>query len=545
MIIDDQHYDIIIVGTGAGGGTLAQKLAPTGKRILVLERGDRMPLEEQNRANVDVFQKGRYRSPEQWYDEEGEPFSPQMNYAVGGNTKIYNATLMRMRERDFEAVTYQDGITPEWPIKYAEWELYYTQAEQLYQVHGDQQSDPTEPAHSKTYPYSAIDHPKLMEPIVKLIKAEGLHPTSLPTSLTRREDDPSGDAEVFGIDLALKYDNVTLRTAAIVTALHTNPTGTEIKAVQAEIRIDAQTGTQTDAQTNAQTGTGAAADTEIQKETFLFTADIVVLACGAVNSAALMLDSANEKHPDGLANGSGMLGRNLMKHLMTVIIERDATQNDGTFVPSISVNDYYWGDQRGYYDYPMGHIENSGGLLQDLIFAESPPLLSVLARFLPDEGLTRLAKRSIGWWAHTGVLPNPNNRVYWQTKSRYGRPKKKLRYEFTPNNLEAHDRLVYRWMGVLKDMENTGQELRQSTVYPRGESPIQVTGYQCGTARMGTDPATSVLDLNCRTHEIDNLYVVDSSFFPSCASVSPALTVMANALRVGEHLIERVSGSQR
>ncbi len=513
MIIDDQHYDIIIVGTGAGGGTLAQKLAPTGKRILVLERGDRMPLEEQNRADVDVFQKGRYRSPEQWYDEEGEPFSPQMNYAVGGNTKIYNATLMRMRERDFEAVTYQDGIAPEWPVKYADWEPYYTEAEQLYQVHGNQQDDPTEPAHSQAYPYSELEHPKLMGPIVKLIKAEGLHPTSLPTSITRRDDDPSGDAEVFGIDLALKHDNVTLKTAAIVTALHTNPTGTEIKGVQANV--------------------GA--------QTILFTADIVVLACGAVNSAALMLDSANEKHPDGLANGSSLLGRNLMKHLMTVIIERDATKNDGTFVPSISVNDFYWGDQRGYYDYPMGHIENSGGLLQDIIFAESPPLLSVLARFLPDAGLTRLAKRSIGWWAHTGVLPNPNNRVYWQTKSRYGRPKKKLRYEFKPNNLEAHDRLVYRWMGVLKDMENTGQELRQSTVYPRGESPIQVTGYQCGTARMGTDPATSVLNLNCRTHEIDNLYVVDSSFFPSCASVSPALTVMANALRVGEHLIARVS----
>ncbi|MEO1622940.1 MAG: GMC family oxidoreductase [Cyanobacteria bacterium J06632_3] len=513
MIIDDQHYDIIIVGTGAGGGTLAQRLAPTGKRILILERGDRMPLEEQNRADVDVFQKGRYRSPEQWYDREGEPFSPQMNYAIGGNTKIYNATLMRMRERDFEAVTYQDGITPEWPLKYADFEPYYTAAEQLYQVHGDQQGDPTEPTHSQGYPYPAPAHPPLMEPVVKLIKGEGLHPTALPTSLTERNDDPTGDAEVFGIDLALGYENVTLKTAAKVIALHTNPTGTEIKGVQ----------------------------TEVGSATFLFSADIVVLACGAVNSAALLLDSANDKHPNGLANSSDQLGRNLMKHLMTVIVERDAGKNDGKFAPSISVNDFYWNDQQGYYNYPMGHIENSGGLLQDLIFAESPPLLSVLARFLPEAGLNQLATSSIGWWAQTGVLPDPNNRVYWQTKSRYGRPKKKLRYEFTPNNLEAHDRLVYRWMGVLKDMEKTGMGLRQSTVYPRGESPIQVSGYQCGTARMGIDPATSVLNINCRTHEIDNLYVVDSSFFPSCASVSPALTIMANALRVGDHLEARLS----
>lgn len=515
MIIDDQHYDLIIVGTGAGGGTLAQKLAPTGKRILILERGDRMALEEQNRIDIDIFQKDRYRSPEQWYDQEGEPFSPQMNYAVGGNTKIYKASLMRMRERDFEAVTYQEGIAPEWPIKYADWEPYYTEAEQLYQVHGNQQDDPTEPFHSQDYPHAASPHPALMSPVVGLIKNEGLHPTSLPVSLTQRKDDPTGDAEVFGIDLALQHSNITLKPSAKVVALHTNPTGSEIKGVQTEVQ------------------------TEAGEQTVLFKADIVVLACGAVNSAALMLDSANAKHPNGLANSSNLLGRNLMKHLMTVIVERDAIKNQGTFPPSISVNDFYWGDQRNY-RYPMGHIENSGGLLRDLIFAESPPLLSVLARFLPDAGLKQLVKGSIGWWVQTGVLPNPDNRVYWQTLSRYGRPKKKLRYEFIPNNLEAHDRLVYRWMGVLKDMENTGVGLRQSTVYPRGESPIQVTGYQCGTAKMGTDPATSVLDINCRAHDIDNLYVVDSSFFPSCPSVSPALTIMANALRVGEHLVSRL-----
>ena len=511
MIIDDQHYDVIIVGTGAGGGTLAQKLAPIGKQILILERGSVMALEEQNRADVDVFKKGRYRAPEQWYDREGEPFSPQVNYAIGGNTKIYNATLMRMRDRDFEAVTYQDGITPEWPLKYSDWEPYYTAAEQLYQVHGDSQNDPTEPPHSADYPYSAVDHAPVIQPFVDLIEKQSLHPTSLPMSLTRQADDPTGDAEVFGIDLALKHNNVTLKTNARVVELHTNPAGTEIAGVQVDI----------------------------DEQTFLFRADIVVLACGAVNSAALMLDSANEKHPNGLANSSDQLGRNLMKHLMTVIVQRGAADNDGTFAPSVSVNDFYWGDD--YFDYPMGHIENSGGLLRDLIFAESPPLLSVLARFLPGAGLKQLVKRSIGWWAQTGTLPDPNNRIYWQESTRFdGLRRKKLRYEFTPNNLEAHDRLVYRWMSVLKDMEDTGMGLRQSTVYPRGEAPIQVVGYQCGTARMGNDPATSVVNINCRTHEIYNLYVVDSSFFPSCASVSPALTVMANALRVGEHLIEQL-----
>ena len=506
MIIDDHHYDVIIVGSGAGGGTLAQKLAPTGKQILLLERGQTMALTEQNRADVDVFKKNRYRAPEQWYDQTGEPFSPQMNYAVGGNTKIYNAVLMRMRQDDFEAVSWQEGTSPEWPLKYADWEPYYSQAEQLYQVHGSIKDDPTEPHHSQDYPHPAVEHPPVMQPVVEAIAAQGLHPTPLPMSLTRQEDDPTGDAEVFGVNLAQKQANVTLKTGAQVTALHTSPTGREIKGVQVEVN----------------------------GQTIMFTADVVVLACGAVNSAALLLSSANDKHPDGLANSSGQVGRNLMQPQMTVIVERGAAENKATFRPSVGINDFYWGN--GDYKYPMGHIKNSGGLLQDLIFAESPPILSVLARLLPGSGLEQLAVRSLGWWAQTGVLPDPNNRVYLQQSAK----RTKLRYEFTPNNREAHDRLVYGWLEVLKDLEKSASGMRQSAVYPRGEAPIEIVGYQCGTCRLGEDPATAVLDLHCRTHDIDNLYVVDSSFFPSCPSVSPALTVMANALRVGEHLSARL-----
>ena len=503
MIIDDQHYDVIIIGTGAGGGTLAQKLAASGKRILLLERGDRMALSDQNVANVDVFKKERYHAPEQWYDQAGEPFSPQTNYAVGGNTKIYGASLMRMRDRDFDAVQHQEGTAPAWPLKYSDFEPYYTAAEQLYQVHGDASQDPTEPAHSGDYPFPAVDHEPLMQRFIEGIAKQNLHPTPLALSLTRQTDDPTGDAEVFGVNAALQRSTVTLRTNARVVSLHTNPSGREIKGVQAQVGDQA----------------------------ILFSGDIVVLACGAVNSAILMLASANEKHPNGLANGSDQVGRNLMRQQMTVIVERGGTNNSGTFPRSVSVNDFYWGD--GDYGYPMGHIENSGGLLQDVIFAESPPLLSVLAQVIPGSGLKQLAVRSIGWWAQTGVLPDANNRVYLQNG--------KLRYEFTPNNTEAHDRLVYRWMEVLKAMEkDTGA--KRSTVLPRGEAPTQVVGYQSGTCRMGQDSATSVLDLHCRTHEIDNLYVVDGSFFPSCPSVGPALTIMANALRVGDHLIARLQG---
>ncbi|MGB7441392.1 MAG: GMC family oxidoreductase [Coleofasciculaceae cyanobacterium] len=500
MIIDDQYYDLIIVGTGAGGGTLANKLAPTGKKILVLERGDFMPLEEQNRSNVDVFKRDRYRAPEQWYDNNGESFSPQTNYAVGGNTKIYAAALLRMRERDFEAVKHQEGVSPEWCLKYQDFEPYYTEAEQLYKVHGKAAEDPTEPPRSADYPYPAVDSEPKMQEVAVAIAKQGLHPATLPLTLTRQDDDPTGDSEVFGITPALKFPNVTLKTSAKVVCLHTNSSGQTVKAVEAEVA----------------------------GQSYLFSSEIVVLACGAVNSAALLLRSRNDKHPNGLANSSDLVGRNLMRHQMSAVVQLSTTSNSGKFPRTISVNDFYWGDES--FPYPMGHIENTGGLLQDVTFAESPPILSVLAKAMPGFGLKQLAVRSIGWWVQTEALPDPKNRVRVEGN--------KLYLDYTPNNIEAHDRLVHRWMEVLKAIEKNSEQsvLPSSGIYPRSEVPIQVVANQCGTCCFGEDPQTSVLNINCRTHDVDNLYVVDGSFLPSSSSVSPALTIMANALRVGEHL---------
>ena len=510
MIIDDGQYDVIIVGTGAGGGTLAHKLAPTGKKILILERGDFMPLEEQNRSNVDVFKWERYHAPEQWYDTAGEPFSPQMNYAVGGNTKIYGATLLRFRERDFERVEHQAGVSLEWCVKYADFEPYYTEAEQLYQVHGSLGDDPTEPEHSQGYPFEAIGQEPEIEEICGAMRSQPglsatLHPTRLPLGLTRQDDDPTNDSEVSGIVPALKHPNVTLKTGAKVIALHTDPSGQRVKAVE----------------------------TQVGDQIYLFFADIVVLACGAVNSAALLLQSVNEKHPKGLGNSSDLVGRNLMKSLLTAVVQLKNKANKGDFFKTVYVNDFYWGDAD--FPYPMGHIYNTGGLLSDIIFAEAPPLLSILAKYMPNFGLKQLATRSIGWWIQTEDLPDPNNRVRVENN--------KLYIDYTPNNLEAHDRLIYRWTDILKTIEKELGGFQRGT-HPRGEVPIQVMANQCGTCRFGNDRTTSVLDPNCRSHDVDNLYVVDSSFFPSNASVSPALTVIANALRVGEHLIERL-GSGR
>jgi len=500
MIIDDHYYDVIIIGTGAGGGTIAYKLAATGKKILLLERGNAMPLEEQNRSNIDIFKKERYHAPEKWYDIAGEPFSPQTNYAVGGNTKIYNAALMRLRERDFEAVNHEAGLSPEWCLKYADFEPYYTAAEQLYKVHGQSGGDPTEPPHSQDFPYPAIAQEAQIQEIAEAIAALGLHPTALPLALTREVDDPTNDAEVSGVALALQHPNVTLKTAATVVCLHTNPSGKTVKGVQATIGNQA----------------------------YLFLGDIIVLACGAINSAALLLRSGNDACPHGLANSSGLVGRNLMKQRMTALVQLSSKPNSGKFARTISINDFYWGDND--FPYPMGHIENAGGLLQDIIFAESPPVLSPLAQLMPGFGLKQLVTHSIGWWIQTEDLPDSNNRVRWDGT--------KLHLDYQPNNTEAHERLVYCWTEVLKTVEKTiGQ---RSNVHPHGEMPIQVVAHQVGTCRFGTDPATSVLDPDCRAHDVDNLYVVDGSFFPSNAAISPALTIIANALRVGDRLLDRL-----
>ena len=502
MIIDDQYYDVIIVGTGAGGGTIAYKLASTGKKILLLERGDFMPLEEQNRSNVDVFKRNRYRTPEQWYDTAGEPFWPQANYAVGGNTKIYGAALMRMREKDFSQVKHQHGVSPAWCVDYAEFEPYYQEAEELYKVHGKAGTDITEPPRSNEYSFPAVAHHPQVESVVTALSQKGLHPSAVPLGLTEQTDDPTNDSEVSGVVLALKHPNVTLKTNAKVVSIYTNSSGKSIKAVEALVN-------------------GAS---------YLFLTDILVLACGAVNSAALLLQSANEICPQGLANSSDQVGRNLMKGLMTSVVQLTTKPNSGDFQKSVYINDFYWGDEN--FPYPMGHIYNTGGLLTDFIFAEAPPMLSVVAKLMPNFGLRQLATHSIGWWIQTEDLPDPNNRVTFKNNQ--------IHIEYQQNNTQAHDRLVYRWTDILKAVEKDLDGFQRAGIHPRGEVPLAIMANQCGTCRFGNDPKTSVLDRNCRAHDIDNLYVVDGSFFPANAAVSPALTIIANALRVGEHLIERL-----
>ncbi|MUG93866.1 dehydrogenase [Scytonema sp. UIC 10036] len=513
------HYDLIIIGTGAGGGTLAYHLAPTGKKILILERGSFLPREKANWDTVEVVQKDRYHTNEAWYDQKGREIHPGTGYFVGGNTKVYGGALFRWREQDFEQVIHKGGISPEWPLKYRDFEPYYTEAEKLYEVHGKRGLDPTEPSASEEYPYPAIRHEPRIQEIHDSLQGEGYHPFYLPLAIKLNEVnrrlsacircntcdgfpclvDAKADADVNCVRPAEKYDNVTLITQAKVKKLHTSPSGREVTSVEVEIN----------------------------GEICFFSSSIVVVSCGAINSAALLLRSASDRHPNGLANSSDLVGRNLMKHQNGAMIGVSLKSNPTVFQKTLAINDFYWGDED--FDYPMGHVQLLGKVNADMIAQESPSVLG--ASFQERHTFEAIATHSVDWWLTAEDLPDPNNCVTLRGDS--------IQLSYTENNTEAYNRLVNRWTRVLK-MIGCGERIIPYSFYFRKKIPLQGVAHQCGTCRFGEDPRTSVLDLNCRTHDVDNLYVVDGSFFCSSAAVNPTLTIIANALRVGDRIIEHL-----
>jgi len=501
MIIDDQHYDVIVVGSGPAGSTLVRQLGLAGRKVLLLERGRSMPLQDQNVADVDLFRKYRYHPGEQWFGSDGDPFPPQMVYALGGNSKIWGGVLERLREREFEGLPLQEGNSPDWELRYGDLAPWYDKAEDLYRVHGRRGVDPSEPKRHSEYPHAPRPIEPFMEEVRLGLQRQSLHPYDLPLSWSESAQDPSGDAERFGLDPIAGQAGVTLRTGAAVTALHVSPSGHEVRGVEA--LIDGQS--------------------------WLFQGHHVVLAAGAINSAVILLRSVNERHPRGLGNGSDQVGRNLMKPQLTSILQLAAASNSGRYSRSLAVSDFLWGDVN--VSFPLGMIQNGGGVLQDPLFAESPPVLSLVTRLLPDFGLEQLAARSISWWASSPVRPDTHNRVSLRGD--------RLQITYQPNNREAHDRLVYRWIDVLKALEADPltQVVTPAPTHPRGEAPLSVLGYACGTCRMGSNPATSVVDLEGRSHEIANLSIADASILPGCPTVGPGLTLIALALRLADRLV--------
>ena len=495
-----ERFDLIIIGSGAGGGTIAHALSGTGARILLVERGDFVPQEEENWSPEAVWKNLRYRTTEQWLDEHDRPFTPYMHYCVGGNSKFWGSVLYRLRREDFGELRHLDGVSPAWPINYETLEPYYERAERLYQVHGQAGVDPTEPARG-SYPYPAVAHAPGMAAIVSDLERMGLHPSPLPLGLIR-PGEPGGcilcntcnsfpcrihaksDAEVCAVEPALARPNVELWTHAHADRLITDPSGRRVEAV------------------------------EITRhgETHRVTAPLVIVSCGAVNSAALLLRSATAAHPNGLANSSGLVGRRYMAHLATMMqgfhpLRRNAT----VFQKTVAINDFYL---RGTdTPFPLGQIQSQG--------RTHGVMAQIVVPWIPLWAYDAWVARGVDWLAVSEDLPDPENRVTVEAGGR-------IRLRYHPNNLGAHAKLVAEAHRILRRLG--------FWIVVKHSHQNKNTTHQCGTLCFGTDPRQSVLDPYCRAHDVENLFVVDASFFPSSAAVNPGLTIAAQALRVADHI---------
>lgn len=518
----DTNYDVIIIGSGAGGGTLARHLAPSGKRILLLERGEWLKREAENWSPEAVFEKNRYISPETWYDDQGKGFQPQVHYFVGGATKMYGAALYRLRKEDFGELKHYDGISPAWPVSYEEFEPYYTRAERLYQVHGERGIDPTEPPCSAPYPYPPVSHEPRIQQLYDNLKSAGYHPFPAPCAVMLNEQNPpqsrcircqtcdgfpclvqaKADAEMIGVRPALEFPNVTLLTNAQVLKLNTDPSGKVVNEVVVEI----------------------------DGKPHVFKSDLVVVSCGAANSAKLLLMSANSKHPNGLANGSDLVGRHYMFHNSQAVLAISLEPNLTHFQKTLSLNDFYFGMEG--FKYPMGNIQMIGKSVGAMYKGEKP----IETALVPLMMLDKIAEHSVDFWLSTEDLPDPKNRV---TVDKTG----KLTLSYTFNNQVPKQKLYEKLKSMLNHLGMDPAYLIPHSLYMKTNIPLAGVAHQAGTCRFGKDPKSSVLDLNCKAHELDNLYVVDTSFFPSIGAVNPSLTAIANALRIGDHLLARMKGS--
>ena len=498
--MNERHADVVIIGSGVGGGSVALQLAGSGARVLVLERGPMLPREPQNWDVEAVFCEERYKTTETWY-ADGRAFRPGMFYFVGGHTKFYGTAMFRFRERDFEALEHEEGVSPAWPIRYADLEPWYGEAERQFGVRGQGGTDPTDPPRSTPYAHAPLPHEPVLAAIEQRLRAQGLKPFPMPSAVdfgpggrcqrcANCDAIPckigaKGDAEMRLIRPALKQNNIELLAGTRVDKLITDAGGRRIVAAE------------------------VVADDGVRSR---ISADLFVLSAGAINSAALLLRSANERHPRGLANRSDVVGRHYMTHNTTALMAvHPFKRNPTRFPKTLAVHDFYFGESAGAT--PLGSLQLLGKIRE-------PMLRGALPR-VPKFLRSALAEHSVDWYAQSEDLPHPDSRVTV-------RPDGAINLHWHRSNMRAHQRWVAKCKQILRD---TGYPIVLSSGFG-----TEVVSHQCGTVRFGNDPATSALDPYCKAWDHDNLYVVDTGFFPSSAAVNPALTLAAQALRVGQHL---------
>jgi choline dehydrogenase-like flavoprotein len=519
------HYDVLVVGSGPGGATIAGRLAETGRRVLLLERGDFLPRERDNWDSQAVFGHGKYNAGETFYDRLDRPFQPELHYYVGGNSKVYGAALFRLLPGDFGAVQHPHGVAPAWPIGYQDLEPHYVRAEHLFWVHGKHGEDPYAGVSSRDYKYPPIKHEPRIQHLSDGLERLGLHPFHLPLGVQLSQDEQGrptpespcircdrldgfpcllgakADAEWAVIRPALAaYPNLTLMTRTTVERLTTDAGGRRVATVAVRLPDGSR---------------------------HAFSADIVVLSAGAILSAALLLKSANDEHPNGLANSSDLVGRNYMRHNNLALIAFSREPNPTVFQKTLSLNDFYGPTQ--HWPYPLGNIQMLGKSDGWQIKSAAPHRLG----WAPSAPYDDVARHSIEFWLSTEDLPLADSRVTL-------RPDGAIKLTLRPdNNTEGLTRLRKIFQQLLSKLGMAEMTFVRS-LYLHKAFDAAATAHQAGTARFGTDPASSVLDLDCKAHDLDNLYVVDSSFMPSIGAVNPTLTIIANALRVGDHVADRI-----
>ena len=509
-----EHYDIIIIGTGAGGGTMARALAPTGKSILILEKGGFVPREKDNLDAHAMWVDLKYTPNDTWY-HQGKAFRPMHpHYYVGGNTKFYGAALFRLRKRDFEEIEHHGGISPAWSINYEDLESYYELGEKWYYVHGKAGIDPTEPERSNPYPYPPLDHEPRIQKLNDDLVAKGLNPYPIPMGMRMGLDGEEGatsnldlwpqfdgypdpyeikaDSHVVGIRPALQYENVTLKTHSPVARLETDASGRKVNKVV----VQSENG-----------------------DIVEYSTDLVVVAAGALGSALLFLRSKQNKHPNGLANSTDLVGRNFMGHNNSTVIAISKTPNDATFEKTLALADYYWGDES--FKYPMGLIQMLGKVNEQIMQFETPEPLGNMT-------YGEMAAHSLDFWLQSEDLPDLSNRIGYDNQSN-------VVFDYKANNIEAGIQLRKRLHDLL-DCIGCHDCGTQNVDFYLGSDVAIPLGHTMGTMKMGKDPKDSVLDSYCKPHELDNVFVTDGSFFVSAGAVNPTLTIIAQTLRVADYI---------
>ena len=490
--------DIVIIGSGIGGATVASGLAASGARILILEAGDHIADRPENRDQRAIFQRGHFRPKEMWYEHEGQAFNPGNYYNVGGNSKFYGAVLVRYRREDFLEMAHREGVSPAWPFPYEELEPWYSQAEQLFQVRGALGQDPTEPHHSQPYPFPPVREEPAIASVRAKLQANGMHPYSLPlgvdidTWLAKAKTpwdahpnsfDGKMDAETTALAYALQHKNVKLQTKSRVTRLETSADGSRIETVHFEHNGEAKS----------------------------VSPKLVILAAGAVQSSVLLLRSANDRFRSGLANSSDQVGRNFMNHNSSAVLAISPFyRNDSIYQKTFGFNDFYLSDGEG--GPPLGNVQLLGRVSGTILKANMPRV--------PEWLLNTISGHAIDFYAMSEDIPHPESRIMVDGE--------RIVLKWHRTNWDAHLDLVRKLKGVLK---KSGFPIVLSRPFDK-----RTPSHQCGTVKMGNDPATAPLDTFCRSYDHRNLFVVDASCLPTSAAVNPALTVAAQALRVADHI---------